>query len=296
MQSRPIRRIGLVVHPRREVGDALDALTRWCEANGAQLVQVPTPGQERRIAELGDPEDCDLIVALGGDGTTLAAIRTGAEAGRPVLGAACGSLGALTTVPAEELPAALDRVEAGDWVARKLPTLIIRHEGAERTAVNDLVVVRQGAGQVTVAVRVDDELFTRFAGDGFVIGTPLGSSAYTLAAGGPMLAPGALGMVFTPLAPHGGFIPPLVTGPEGRLEVEIDPGHGGARLELDGQIGDLLEPLAPTAVFVSLATGHGTLVSLGDDEPMVAGLRRRRIIIDSPRILARDDREAAEPV
>ena len=75
----------------------------------------------------------------------------------------------------------------------------------KRTAVNDLVVVRQGAGQVIVAVRVDGELFIRFAGDGFVIGTPLGSSAYTLAAGGPMLAPGALGMVFTPLAPHGGF-------------------------------------------------------------------------------------------
>lgn len=296
MQSRPIRRIGLVVHPRREIGDALDALTRWCEANGAELVQVPAPGQERRVAELGDPAACDLIVALGGDGTTLAAVRTGAEAGRPVLGAACGSLGALTTVPAEDLPAALDRVEAGEWIARKLPTLIVHHEDVKRTAVNDLVVVRQGAGQVIVAVRVDGELFIRFAGDGFVIGTPLGSSAYTLAAGGPMLGPGALGMVFTPLAPHGGFIPPLVTRPEGLLEVEIDPGHGGARLEFDGQVGDLLEPLVPTAVAVTLAVGHGTLVSLGDDEPMIAGLRRRRILMDSPRILARDDREAAEPV
>jgi NAD+ kinase len=296
MESRPIGRIGLVVHPRREIGQALDALTRWCEANGADLVQVPAPGQERHVAEPGDAADCDLIVALGGDGTTLAAVRTGAEAGRPVLGAACGSLGALTTVPAEELPAALDRVEAGEWTPRKLPTLTVEHGDAERTAVNDLVVVRHGAGQVSVSVRVDDQLFTRFAGDGFVIGTPLGSSAYTLAAGGPMLAPGALGMVFTPLAPHGGFIPPLVTGPEGRLDVEIDPGHGGARLELDGQIGDLLSPLEPTAVAVTLAPGRGTLVSFGDEEPMIAGLRRRRILVDSPRILARDDREAAEPV
>jgi NAD+ kinase len=296
MEPRPIGRLGLVVHPRREIGGALDALTRWCEANGADLVQVATPGQDRRVAEPGDAADCDVIVALGGDGTTLAAVRTGAEAGRPVLGAACGSLGALTTVTADELPAALDRVAAGEWTARKLPTLTVEHEDAERTAVNDLVVVRQGAGQVSVSVRVDDQLFTRFAGDGFVIGTPLGSSAYTLAAGGPLLAPGALGMVFTPLAPHGGFIPPLVTGPDGRLEVEIDPGHGGARLELDGQIGDLLAPLEPAAVAVTLAPGRGTLVSLGEDEPMFAGLRRRRLLIDSPRILARDDREAAEPV
>ncbi len=296
MESRRIGRIGLVVHPRREIGEALGALTAWCAEHGAELVQVHAPGQERSVAEPGDPATCDLIVALGGDGTTLAAVRTGAEVGRPVLGAACGSLGALTTVPAEELPMALDRVAAGDWIARKLPTLVVHHEETKRTAVNDLVVVRQGAGQVSVSVRVDDQLFSRFAGDGFVIGTPLGSSAYTLAAGGPMLAPGTLGMVFTPLAPHGGFIPPLVTAPDGRLDVEIDPAHGGARLELDGQIGDLLEPLTPTAVSVTLAPGHGTLVSLGDDEPMLAGLRRRRIIIDSPRILARDDREAAEPV
>jgi NAD+ kinase len=296
MESRPIGRLGLVVHPRREIGGALDALTRWCEANGADLVQVPTPGQERHVAEPGDAADCDLIVALGGDGTTLAAVRAGAEADRPVLGAACGSLGALTTVTADELPAALDRVAAGEWTARNLPTLTVEYEDAERTAVNDLVVVRQGAGQVSVSVRVDDQLFTRFAGDGFVVGTPLGSSAYTLAAGGPLLAPGALGMVFTPLAPHGGFIPPLVSGPEGRLDVEVDPGHGGARLELDGQIGDLLPPLEPAAVAVTLAPGRGTLVSLGEDEPMFAGLRRRRILIDSPRILARDDREAAEPV
>ena len=160
MESRRIRRIGLVVHPRREIGDALDALTAWCEAHGAELVQVPAQGQEREIAEPGDPASCDLIVALGGDGTTLAAVRTGAEAGRPVLGAACGSLGALTTVPAEELAMALDRVEAGDWLPRKLPSLIVRHEDVKRTAVNDLVVVRQGAGQVSVSVRIDDELFT----------------------------------------------------------------------------------------------------------------------------------------
>ena len=160
MESRRIRRIGLVVHPRREIGGALDALTAWCEAHDAELVQVPAQGQERAIAEPGDPASCDLIVALGGDGTTLAAVRTGAQAGRPVLGAACGSLGALTTVPAEELAMALDRVEAGDWLPRKLPTLIVRHEDVKRTAVNDLVVVRQGAGQVSVSVRIDDELFT----------------------------------------------------------------------------------------------------------------------------------------
>ena len=103
----------------------------------------------------------------------------------------------------------------------------VEYDGEEpQVGVNDVVIVRQGAGQVSAAVRVDGELFIRFAGDGLVIGTQLGSSAYTLAAGGPVLAPGGSGLVFTPLAPHGGCCPPLVAGPESRLEIELDPGHG----------------------------------------------------------------------
>ena len=88
-----------------------------------------------------------MIVALGGDGTTLAALRSGAEAGKPVLGVACGSLGALTAVTAADLEEALDRFAAGDWVPRALPALAAESEGAETlTAHNDLVIVRQGGG------------------------------------------------------------------------------------------------------------------------------------------------------
>jgi NAD+ kinase len=296
MDPSPIRRLGLVVHPRREIGTALGALHRWTGANGADLVQVPASGQERQVADPGEADTCDLVVALGGDGTTLAAIGAASPAGKPVLGAACGSLGALTAVPAPELPEALDRFAAGDWLPRRLPSLAAAVGGEEHTAVNDLVVVRQGAGQVIVEIRVDGELFVRFGGDGVVVATPLGSSAYTLAAGGPMLAPAALGLVATPLAVHGGFCPPIVTGSEGRVELEVDPGHGGARLELDGQIRDHLEPLVPQTIEVSLRPGHGTLVTLDGAEQMLAGLRRRRVLIDSPRVLARDDRTAAEPV
>ena len=87
-----------------------------------------------------------------------------------------------------------------------------------------------------VEVAVDGERFIRLAGDGIVVATPLGSTAYTLASGGPMLAPGASGMVLTPLSPHGGSCPPLVAGPESRVTIVLDPGNGGARIELDGQI------------------------------------------------------------
>jgi NAD+ kinase len=294
MNANPFDRIGLVVHPRRELDNALSTVRTWAERGNAEVVQLRSPGQEQEVAPPGEVGACDLVIALGGDGTTLAALRTAAAVGKPVLGVACGSLGALTAIGGDDIADALDRFSAGDWLPRRLPALVVESDGEEpQVGVNDLVVVRQGAGQIAAAVRVDGELFIRFAGDGLVIGTQLGSSAYTLAAGGPVLAPGSSGLVFTPLAAHGGCCPPLVTGPAGRLEIELDPGHGGARIELDGQIRDVVEPLSHRTLTVSLHPDHATLVALGGEEPMLAGLRRRRVLMDSPRVLARDDREAA---
>jgi NAD+ kinase len=291
MTASQIGRLGLVVHPQRAIADALETITRWSEARGVDVAQVPSVGQDRDVAKPGKVADCDAIVALGGDGTTLAALRAAAPAGLPVLGVACGSLGALTATTADELEEALDRLAAGDWTARDLPALALGDELL--AAVNDLVVVRDGASQVAAEVYVDGELFVRFAGDGFVVATPLGSSAYTLAAGGPVIAPESSGMVFTPLSPHGGHCPSLVCGPESRIVVELDPGHGGARIELDGQIRDHVPRRSPRTLEIALRAAHATLVVLGGEESLLAGLRRRRVIMDSPRMLARDDREAA---
>lgn len=171
----------------------------------------------------------------------------------------------------------------GDWVPLRLPALAAERDGVETMALNDLVLVRAGAGQVAVEVELDGERFIRFAGDGLVVGTPLGSTAYTLAAGGPMLAPGAAGLVLTPLAPHGGVCPPLVTTPENRVTVTLDPAHGGARVEIDGQVHAALERERVVTFALRLQPAFATLVSLADHEPLVAGLRRRRIIVDSPR-------------
>ena len=286
------RTIGVVIHPRREITTALDTLSAWCAGHGARLVQLFGAEKGRRVAEPGAAGESDLVVALGGDGTTLAAVHAaGAE---PVLGVACGSLGALTATNGDDLAGALDRVAADDWTPRPLPALAVDTGGATPfAAVNDMVVVREGAGQLTAEVSVDGQLFIRFAGDGLVVATQLGSSAYTLAAGGPVLAPGASGgMVFTPLAPHGGCCPPLVAGPEGRLQVEVDPGYGGARLEVDGRIQARFAPLETQILAVTLQPAYATLVSFTGEEPMLAGLRRRRVLMDSPRMLARDDRAA----
>ncbi len=287
-------RIGLAVHPRRELDKALATVRDWAERQGADVVQIAST--DREVAPRGEPADCDLVIALGGDGTTLAALHAAAPVGRPVLGVACGSLGALTGTTADKLDEALDHVAAGDWAARKLPALVAGRDGGDPlSAINDLVLVRAGAGQVTIEVEVDGERLIRFAGDGLVAATPLGSTAYTLAAGGPMIAPGGSALVLTPLSPHGGVCPPLVASTANEVIVTLDPGHGGARVEVDGQIEDVLERLEPVAFPLRLEPGFATLVSFGEEETMITGLRRRRILLDSPRVLAREERDAPAP-
>ena len=285
-----LSRVGLVVHPDRRLDDALQVLQTWAAARGADVVQIPIDGQERVVAEAGDAASCDLIIALGGDGTTLAALHAAAVVDKPVLGVACGSLGALTATSADALQEALHAIGEGDWRARRLPGIAVSADGGEpHVAINDLVVVRKGASQVAIGIHVDGELYVRFAGDGIVIATPLGSSAYTMAAGGPIVAPGAANIVLTPLAPHGGCCPPLVVGPDSRVTIGVEPGHAGARIEVDGQIREG----RPRTLEVSWRPEHATLVDLGDAEPPLAGLRRRQILMDSPRVMARDDRAAA---
>jgi NAD+ kinase len=285
--ERGTAQVGVVVHPRRDIDGALAATRTWAATHGVVLGQVLIPGQTRRVAEPVTVESCDLLLALGGDGTALAALHAAAPASRPVLGVACGSLGVLTSVPAGDLSAALDQVVAATWTPRPLPALEITAPSAgRRFAINDFAMIRNGSGQVIAEIRVDDELYARTAGDGLVVATPLGSSAYTMAAGGPILAPGAQGIVITPLAQHGGVSPPLVAGPDSRVQVRVEPGYGGSRFEIDGQE----TGVEAHDVSVTLRRDYASMVALAAQEPVLTGLRRRGLVVDSPRILARDTR------
>jgi NAD+ kinase len=279
--------IGLVVHPARDISEPMRELREWAQAYDSQLVQVPASCQQQRVAEQGEAEACDLLLSIGGDGTALAAIRAGALADRPVLSVACGSLGILTSFPASGLGDALDRFRRGDWAPRLLPGLeVARDDGRSLFALNDLVVVRASAGQIRLKLEVDGELFARLAGDGCIISTAIGSSAYTLAARGPLLAPELQALAITPLSTHGGTCPPFVIGAGSTVRLEPLPEHGAPRLELDGQVADsVVWPLT-----ISLRPDVATVVRFPDQAAFLAVLRERQILTDSPRILAEDAR------
>jgi len=288
-----IEQLGLVVHPTRSLDDVLADLRGWAERHGVGVGQVRVPGQTRELAEPVTPEECGLLVALGGDGTTLTALHAGAASSRAVLGIACGSVGVLTSVAADRVADALDQVAAERWTAVAVPALEVSGSGGPPApAINDLTVIRDGPGQLLVSVVVDDVLYARVAGDGLVVATPLGSSAYTMAAGGPILAPGADALAITALAPHGGSAPPLVVGSGSRIALTIDAGRGGVRHEVDGRLVSLDGEL----LTVRARAHYATLVKLADEEERLSGLRRRGLVADSPRVLVHDARPGQRPL
>jgi NAD+ kinase len=281
--------LGLVVHPTRPVERVVEEIDAWAGAHELTVGQVALGGQTRHVADPVEAEACDLLLALGGDGTTLTALRAGAPSSRPALGVALGSIGALAALSADRVTWALEQIVAGLWTPVAVPGLeVIWGDAQTAVAINDVAVIREGPGQITVSITVDDVLYAQVAGDGIVVATALGSSAYTMAAGGPILAPGAEGMAVTPLAAHGGSCPPLVAGRESRLTLAVDGGYGGFRCELDGQ----RTSIAGGVLKVRHRPDYATFATLAEEEPRLAGLRRRGLVLDSPRVLVRGSRGA----
>jgi NAD+ kinase len=282
-----LRQVGLVVHPTRALETALGEIGAWASAHGLMVGQVPVPGQTRQVADPVAPAACDLLLGLGGDATALSALHAAAPASRPVLAIACGSIGALTSVSVERIAWALDEIAAGRWTPVRIPGLDVTWgEGQAAVAINAVAVIRDGGGQILVSIALDDELYAALAGDGVVVATALGSSAYTMAAGGPLLAPGTSAIAITPLSAHGGSCPPLVAGSGSRVTLRVQSGRGGVRCELDGR----RSPFEGHVLTIGHRSDYATLVALDGEEPRLEGLRRRGLVRDSPRAIVRDSR------
>jgi NAD+ kinase len=286
-----MKRVGVVVHPTREVMEAVEVLRRWTEERDLELVQI-LAGKQQPVATLGEVHSCDLIAALGGDGTVLKALHAAHETETPVLGVAYGSLGALSAVPQSQLRSGLERFAASDWSAERLPALrLASAEGRLASAINDIVILRGGGTQLILDVHVEGELYTRLAGDGVVVATPLGSSAYSMAAGGPVLAADASAFICTPLAMHGGCAPPLVVAGQQNVTLQIHPTVGGFEVAVDG----FKLPTESDRFEIACEGTYATLVKLDGSRSGVTRLRERGLIADSPRIVAEVSRDLDQP-
>ncbi|MCY4193102.1 MAG: NAD(+)/NADH kinase [bacterium] len=260
--------IALFVHADRPEAHKLAAgLIHRLEGDGHEIRLPPecaTALDRAGLACLDDRigEHLDLAVSLGGDGSMLRAVTAVADGGVPVLGVNYGSLGYLTGVEPEAALGAIGQFLAGDYVVEERIRLSCRlDDGTEASALNEAIVEKVDSGRtVNLAVRIDGEFFTSYAADGLIAATPTGSTAYSLSAGGPILAPTMHALILTPVAPHTLFDRSLVLLPSSELVVEV-LGDRPAAVAVDGRsLGELGEG---GSLAVSVADRPARLVALG---------------------------------
>lgn len=255
----PITRVGLVAKSRLDAAaGVLAELAGWLEARDvhavfetetAALAGLP-PG--RPTTSRDDlPNECDLIVVLGGDGTLIGMASRIAQAGVdvPIAGINFGGLGFLTEITLEEMYPSLESVLDGTAHIDErlmLRARTLRNGGvyADRLALNDVVITKGALSRIIdLAVAIGEEPVMRVRADGLIIASPTGSTAYNLAAGGPILHPGVDAFLLTPIAPHMLTNRPIVI--PAASEVRVRPAMDGSNDELyvtlDGQSGHALQ-------------------------------------------------------
>lgn len=243
----PVKRLGVFGNPTKaELGPAIATIGAICVANGAELLASEElagmlPAGVKHLAHQDLVDAADVIIALGGDGTMLRAARVLGVSGVPLLGVNMGSLGYLTDVPLEELPQAVENLLAGNFHldTRARVYCSIWRDGlrvANTNAFNDLVV---NMGSLPRALHMelilDGDSLGTFLGDGLIVSTPTGSTAYNLSAGGPICHSAVPCLLVAPICPHSLGMRPLIISENTKIELILHETGEGAVLTADGQ-------------------------------------------------------------
>jgi len=243
-----IRRVGLFLKKQdARVRSVVCDVIPWLRSRGVEVfLDQASADQCATDVRVAPPEKLaahvDVVIVLGGDGTLLHAARLIGANGVPILGVNLGSLGFLTEVKLDEMYAALEGLLSGQYQAeeRMLLKVEVMREGkmaGQYLALNDAVINKGALARIIeleVSVNSQPVLFTR--ADGLIVSTPTGSTAYSLAAGGPILYPTLDAFIIAPICPHTLTNRPVVM-PE-REEVEVCLRHGSdVMLTVDGQVG-----------------------------------------------------------
>ncbi|MGY1745080.1 NAD(+)/NADH kinase [Blastococcus sp. SYSU D00695] len=277
-------RIGLVLHPTRDCTAAVGQVADWARGSGAELVAAETDVRRAGVDGVtGVPVEelaasCEGIIAMGGDGTILGAMRLVSGRPVPVLGVNLGHLGFLAEVEGRELREALTAMAEGRVTTEARGCLVVRHRDWEWLAFNDAVLARvPGEGMVSATLSVGGQPYGHLRCDAVIVATAMGSTAYNYAAGGPVVSPGIEGVLVTPAAPMSGISRTVLLAPSEPLRLTIE--GGDPAMELDGVLGGRLTP--GDVVEVSYRSRAGQLVRI-EGSRSAARSRVKLSLIDLP--------------
>jgi NAD+ kinase len=247
-----VKTVGICLKPgERELAGLIRELEKWLADRGLEVLPDAEAGRWTQVGGLRREDiaaRADLIVVMGGDGTLLSVARTVGERGAPILSVNLGTLGFLAEIAPEDLFPTLETVLEGRFrLEERMRFDVSVQRGGEHlggfTALNDAVIASTALSRmVYLKTYADGAEVTTYHGDGLIVATPTGSTAYSLSAGGPLLLSTADAIVLTPISPHALTQRPLVLPGACSVEVHVlDPRGGGVQLTVDGQVGRALE-------------------------------------------------------
>jgi len=278
-----VQAIGIFV--KRHHQDALRVAAEVCawlkSRNLAVLVdealaaQIPgaAPCPPREI-----PAAVDMLIVLGGDGTLLSVARLVGDRLTPILGINLGSLGFLTEITRDELDPVLSKLVAGELTIAERMRLDVAIRRADREVerylvLNDLVINKGALARIIdMEAWVDDAYLTTFKADGLIIATPTGSTAYNLAAGGPIISPALNCLVISPICPHMLTNRPIIVGGDAVIRIEVKFQDEDVVLTADGQVG---MPLRGGDIVEIRRSSHPTLLVLSPTKDYFQILRTK---------------------
>ena len=236
-------KIGVVTRPNSDAAaSAVELLAGLAAQHGMQVGSV----EERGSGVTLEPDrmaDCDVVIAIGGDGTVLEAVRYGVPNDLPVLGVNVGRVGFLAEAELDDLPVVVDVIAGRSWSEMSRMTLTSSIEGGGTgVGLNDIVVEKINSQQlVSLELHIDGERFLTYRADGLVFATPTGSTAYNLSAGGPIVDPLIDTTIVTPVAPYSMFARALCLPPTSKIvcTVTLDRPAG---VSADGVVVGTLDP------------------------------------------------------
>lgn len=241
--------VGIISKPAKpELAQILPPLFEWFRKHDYRIAidretSAYSPGPEIVERREMATRPLDFVVVLGGDGTLLSTSRVVAKSGIPVLGVNLGSLGFLTEVPLPELYQALEEVDQKRAAVESRSLVhceLLRNRESIMgySALNDVIVNKSALARLnTYDLYVDKAFVTTYKADGLIVSTPTGSTAYSMAAGGPILMPSVDAFVITPVSPHSLTHRPLVVRDSVEIEIVVKTGDEEAYLSVDGQVG-----------------------------------------------------------
>jgi len=228
-------------------------IDEWCKKNNHKAFVCEGSQAAEKIPgiEVLSPDnigrEAEVIISCGGDGTILSTARALGENVIPILGINLGSLGFLTQQTPEQLESSLERIVRGDFQIEE--RLVLKTEMVDGPplefpfSLNDVVIDKGNVSRViNISLYANSEYICSYTADGLIVATPTGSTAYSLAVGGPILNPHMQAFIASPISPFSLTSRPLIFPPEFELEIRIRSEHGNALLTIDGQVATHFSP------------------------------------------------------